>query len=278
MGVWDAPAPRDFSAYCADMVFREKARHANETRSRVPTLRSERLLANATRSTKHDRQLSGYEIHSRMKQCFAMLDSTSAWRRTPTQVEFHEIIMEASLGIIYESEMDAELGTILAQNNWTYPLRKLVALAIPRRNGKSTAMAMLGAVCAITNPGRKIAIFSVTDRQSKLLHASCLSFVEMFLRDPAFDPDGLLKPRIIGDSKNELRIEFADGRSSYINSYPASTDIRNPRSVLMRHPTACMPLSVCLCLGASRWYMCAYVLDERCRQALSQMWGRLHAN
>lgn len=240
---WTAPPCRDHLRYCANLLFREQARHANQIRAGVPVLRSDLLARNLAVSSKKIRRLSGYEIHASMKMCFRVFDSSREWRRLPTQVDFHEAAMESALHIIYSAEADAEMGTILAQNNWKFPLLKMLALALPRRCGKSTAVAMFGAVCVLTNPGRRVAVFSVTDRQAKLLHASILSFVNYLLLDSAaWDTTGLLCPRVVSDSKSELKIEFLDGRVSYVNSYPASTDIRIARPLFV-----VLPLCVCAC-------------------------------
>ena len=245
-GQWDAPPCRSHVRYCTNLLYREQARHADQIRHGVPVLRSELLARNAASMTKKIRRLSGYEIHASMKLCFRVFDSSKEWRRLPTQVEFHEIALESSLHLIYSAEADAEMGTILAQNNWKFPLLKMLALAVPRRCGKSTAVAMFGAVCALTNPGRRVAIFSVTDRQAKLLHASILAFVTFLLADLSlWDTTGYLGPRIVSDSKSELKIEFLDGRVSYVNSYPASTDIRISCRITFSCPRV---ISLCACL------------------------------
>lgn len=223
---WTAPPIRSHLRYCADLVYREEARHAEQVRANVPVLRSDLLRQGTATLVKKHKRMTGYEIHASMKMCFAAFDRNKDWRRLPAQVEFHEIAMESSLNNIYYNEADAEMSTILMQNNWTYPIRKIIALAVPRRCGKSTAVAMFAAVCAVTNPNRRIAIFSVTDRQAKLLHASILSFVTFLLQSPELDLAKKTGAQIVGDSKSELKIEFFGGQATFVNSYPASTDIR----------------------------------------------------
>ena len=103
-----------------------------------------------------------------LRQALACFDVTS-WMRESQQRECHERFTRASVASIYYGTFDAEYANILSENGWQHPIKQEVAVAMPRRFGKTIATSMWVAAYALTQPGRKVAIFSPGQRQSSML-------------------------------------------------------------------------------------------------------------
>jgi len=175
--------------------------------------------------------LTGRENLRLNRRSLGSFDNTDDWKREPHQCEVHELLAKAAVAPIYGKTFNAEYQNILEENGWEGPLKAETAVGMPRRFGKTTAIAMFAAAMAMimSGPADKpfiIAIFSPGQRQSSTLLRMIKAFCALIA-----DQLGLPPPNAFKNTREHYWLRHENGSVCHVNSFPCSIQISSRAAV-----------------------------------------------
>lgn len=110
------------------------------------------------------KEVTGWDRLAKLQRGLLLFDRSKSWREAH-QEDMHQRMCNALLACMFKEKLEAELPTIFSRLR-IKRLRKELAIRLPRRWGKSYAAAQLVAAYALSNPGRKVAVFAAASRQT----------------------------------------------------------------------------------------------------------------
>jgi hypothetical protein len=153
----------------ASIAFRKEIVEKKKINQRILTKISSVILENQHKAT-----ASGDEVLGQIRK---LLDYGFGIKRSPTQVEIHEVFIESCLPKIYQDVWGKNAPTILKQFNIKKLIQEVLCV-MGRRKGKTYAAAMFTAACLLCIPGCSSIIFSTGERTSKLLMTVIVDLIE----------------------------------------------------------------------------------------------------
>jgi len=146
-----------------------------------------------------------------LKDALAKIDTKH--QRESHQIKIHNSCISACLPQIYGTELLPNMSRILKEHRLKeFSTQQLIVM--PRRFGKTWAMAMIAAAYAWTQPGSEVSIYSTCRRASRAI----LVLIYRFVNELANGDDSI----IINYNQEILVIKSMDGCTrSQISSYPS---------------------------------------------------------
>jgi len=136
-------------------------------------------------------------------------------RRSPDQRRFHHHMIKTCLPKIFSGEWDTSSEAIIDKLGLRgEPLHEQVIISTPRRYGKTWSVSMFVAACLYCIPGFTVIIYSVSDRQSKMMMDTV---VRMYNSLP-----GAARRRVIKNSEYFV-VRDVRGGQSWLQCLPGSS-------------------------------------------------------
>jgi hypothetical protein len=137
------------------------------------------------------------------------------WPRSPSQVKFHQEYIKGMLGKIYGADLLQNIGGLLERYGIS-ELKSDVIITAPRRYGKTMSVAMMVTAFILSQPSRKVVIFSTGRRASQSMLELIKSMVDYLIED---------KSRIITSNTERLVVMSIWGSKSEVVSLPNNVKI-----------------------------------------------------
>jgi len=153
----------------------------------------------------------GRERFNNLAKCLSMFDKT-ALERSKEQEAIHQACTAVSLKSILGGDYDTLSNEVRSQNNWD-GIGQELCVSMPRRFGKTTALAMFIAAYLYTQPGKVLIVFAPSKRQSRAILNKVAEFLDTTLH--------LAKQDFIAKNQEDLWIRSINGQISKMSAYPA---------------------------------------------------------
>lgn len=156
---------------------------------------------------------TGRSRHKALEDILRTLDKR--WPRSASQIQFHEEYTKGMLGKIYGEDLIQNIEYLMERYKIT-ELKNYQIITAPRRFGKTTSVAMIVAAFILSQPGRKVVIFSPSRRASTSLLELIKTMVDHVVGD---------KQRIVVANTERFVVESIWGVVSEVVSLPNNVKI-----------------------------------------------------
>lgn len=207
---WD-----DYIDFYYDKYYSQELNHYKKSLGSI--FLSKRACTQTTRDI-HTRA-SGDEILQTLYECLAKIDSGPTPRANHQRL-FHDAMILAMLDLFYGDEFMVKIPE-LAERFGTVDFRRLIAIACPRRFGKTWSVAMISACVLFSCASVNIACFATGSRIAREILEISKHFLSMFINLRMLN-----KTREEGTVSNVERISLPNGSS--LRCYPESERVRLP--------------------------------------------------
>lgn len=145
-----------------------------------------------------------------------MQDLETRWPRAPNQIRFHEEYTKAALGKIYGEDLLRNIADLMERYRIS-EIKSDVIITAPRRYGKTMSVALYVTAFILSQPGRKVVIFSTGRRASQSLLELIKTMVDYLLED---------KSRLISSNTERIVVKSIWGQTSEVVSLPNNVKIK----------------------------------------------------
>lgn len=172
-------------------------------------------------------RLEAYATKSNRDQLFDLL--YDFWHNgmgidwEPSQNTIFDAAVNACLAIIYAEEWQGVKAQKLKERALKRFAQELL-ISMGRRNGKTYSVSGLAATFFLLIPGCSIGIFSVSDRQSKLMMKEIKARIKSAWKQGKYVREEDYK--VIEDNKENYILRHPSGAEQLLGSYPSRSEVR----------------------------------------------------